>query len=147
MTALRQVLLAMALACGAGACDEKLSDVAGPSPNLEPTLSSIQAEIFDQTDGTGRRACVTCHAGPQPPAGLALTAGSSHGSLVGQPSSLKPGAIRVVPGDPDASYLVQKLEGATGIVGARMPFTGGPYLTDGQMRIIRRWIELGARND
>jgi hypothetical protein len=25
-----------------------------------------------------------------------------------------------------------------------MPFTGPPYLTDGQILIIRRWIALGA---
>ena len=29
----------------------------------------------------------------------------------------------------------------------RMPRNGGPLLTAGQMRIIRRWIELGANND
>ena len=28
-----------------GGCDEKLSDITGPTPNLEPTLSSIQSEI------------------------------------------------------------------------------------------------------
>jgi hypothetical protein len=53
----------------------------------------------------------------------------------------------VIPGDPDNSYLVQKLEGTQGIIGQRMPRTGGPYLTSGQMLVIRRWIQLGARND
>jgi len=28
-----------------------------------------------------------------------------------------------------------------------MPRTGGPYLTEGQVSIIKRWIETGARND
>ena len=28
------------------ACDEKLSKIAGPSPNLEPTFASIQRDIF-----------------------------------------------------------------------------------------------------
>src|SRR6185436_10195754 len=36
------------------ACDEKLSSIAGPTPNLEPTFSSIQAEIFESTDVGGR---------------------------------------------------------------------------------------------
>lgn len=53
----------------------------------------------------------------------------------------------VVPGNPDASYLAQKLEGLAGIVGVRMPRNGPPYLTEGQMVIIRRWIELGAKKD
>ena len=53
----------------------------------------------------------------------------------------------MVAGDPDRSYLVQKIEGAPGIVGERMPRTGGPFLTPGQIAIIRRWIELGAPNN
>jgi len=28
-----------------------------------------------------------------------------------------------------------------------MPRGTGPFLTAGQMQIIRRWIELGAKND
>jgi hypothetical protein len=56
----------------------------------------------------------------------------------------KAGAIRVIPGDPDNSYLVKKLEGSAGISGRRMPFSGPPYLTDGQILILRRWIALGA---
>ena len=37
-----------------------------------------------------------------------------YGALVGVMSRQKPGAILVVPGDPDASYLIHKLEaGAT----------------------------------
>ena len=57
-----------------------------------------------------------------------------------------PGAVRVIAGDPENSYLIHKLEGRSGIVGARMPLLG-PYLTDGQIVVIRRWIETGARND
>ena len=45
----------------------------------------------------------------------------------------------------DGSYLLKKLLGSD-IVGDRVP-QSGPYLSDGQIRIIRRWIELGAKND
>jgi hypothetical protein len=55
-----------------------------------------------------------------------------------------PSVKRVTPGDPDGSYMVHKIEGRPGIVGRRMPFNGPPYLTDGQILIMRRWIELGA---
>ena len=51
------------------------------------------------------------------------------------------------PGDPENSYLIHKLEGRPGIVGERMPRGRARILTDGQMLVIRRWIELGARND
>jgi hypothetical protein len=66
---------------------------------------------------------------------------------VGVASAAKPDAVRVIPGDPDNSYLVRKLEGGPNIVGERMPRTGGPYLTDGQMLVIRQWIRRGANND
>lgn len=130
-------------------CDEKLSDLTGPTPNLEPTFASIQREILSTADSSGRPACIQCHTdqGRNPPAGMVLIEGRAYDFLVGRPSLNKPGAIRVIPGDPDNSYLVQKLEGAAGIVGQRMPISGGRYLTPGQISVIRRWIQLGARND
>jgi hypothetical protein len=54
--------------------------------------------------------------------------------------------MRVAPGDPENSYIYHKLEGAPGIVGGRMPLNGTP-LTEGQIRVIERWIETGAAND
>ena len=59
----------------------------------------------------------------------------------------KPSLLRVAPGDPANSYFIHKLEGGPNIVGERMPRGTGPYLTAGQMLVIRRWIELGAAND
>ncbi len=50
---------------------------------------------------------------------------TAYASLVGVASSGKSGAIRVIPGDPE----------------------NGSFLTQGQMLVIRRWIELGAPND
>ena len=141
--------LVIAASLAGAACDEKLSDVAGPTPNLTPTFSSIQQEIFNTTDSSGRLACISCHTdnGRTPAGGLILLEGRSYQALVSQPSRFKAGAILVVPGDPDASYLVHKLEGAADIAGSRMPRGTGPFLTSGQMQIIRRWIELGAKND
>lgn len=57
---------------GTSGCDEKLSDLVGPTPNLAPTFSSIRAD---------------------------------------------------------------------------MPRNGPPYLTPGQITVIRRWIENGAPNN
>jgi hypothetical protein len=109
--------IVVALTLVGAACDEKLSDVAGPTPNLEP-------------------------------ARFLLTDGQSYQSLVGRASGFRPGAVIVIPGDPDANrYLIQKLEGRGGITGVRMPQNGPPYLAEGQISIIRRWIQLGAKND
>jgi len=148
MTIHRVVLLAFVAVTGS-ACDEQLRDVAGPTPDLQPTLSSIQREIFNKQDSSGRLACTQCHtnAGRTPTGGLLLTDGQSFASLVGQASRAKPGAVLVVPGDPNNSYIIQKLEGDPAIVGVRMPRGAGPFLTPGQISIIRRWIQLGAKND
>jgi hypothetical protein len=138
---------ALLAACVAVAgCDEALKDLTGPTPQLEPTLSSIQREIFETTDSSGRTACTNCH-NAAAPAGLNLTAGASHANLVNVAARTKPTAIRVIPGDPENSYLVHKLEGRSDIVGLRMPRNNGPFLTEGQMLVIKRWIALGARND
>ena len=143
-------LVVVALTVAAAACDESLSDLTGPTPNLEPTLSSIQHEIFDTTDSSGRLACVTCHApigGRAAAAGMNLTAGNSYAALVGVSSIERPGVLRVVAGDPENSYLIHKLEGRPSIVGVRMPRGTGPFLTEGQILVIKRWIETGAHND
>ena len=126
-------------------CDEKLRDLTGPSPNLNPSFSSIRTEIFETTDLAGRTACVTCH---RPQGGTPLNLRDDpYSTLVGVASRQKAGAILVVPGNPDASYLIHKLEGRSDIVQLRMPRNGPPYLTQGQITVIRRWIENGAPNN
>jgi hypothetical protein len=139
----------LAVTATLAACDESLSSVAGPTPSLQPTFASIQHEIFETTDSAGRTACVGCHTstGRVPTGGMNLNHDVAYNQLVNFPAREKPGAMRVIPGDPDNSYLIQKLEGTAGIGGRRMPFTGPPYLTDGQILIIRRWITLGAPNN
>ena len=130
-------------------CDESLSSITGPTPNLEPTFSSIQTNIFNMSDSSGRLACIQCHTdvGRQPAGGMVLLEGRSYQQLVGRASTGKPSATRVIPNDADNSYLVHKLEGTAGIVGERMPRGAGPFLTEGQMIVIRQWIKDGAPNN
>ena len=134
---------------GTAGCDEALSSLTGPTPDLQPTFSSIQTNIFNTTDSSGRLACTNCHntRGSAFTAGLDLTAGVSYANLVGVASTERPALKRVAPGDPDNSYMVHKLEGGPDIALARMPRGTGPYLTSGQMVVIRRWIEIGAPNN
>jgi hypothetical protein len=145
----RRILLAGFLIVAAVGCDEKLSTVTGPTPQLEPTFTSIQRDIFNARDLAGRQACTDCHSdvGRNPSGGMVLLPGRAHDALVGRASTGKPGAIRVIPGDPDNSYIIKKLEGAPDIVGVRMPRGNGPFLTPGQILVIRRWIQLGAPNN
>lgn len=152
--------LALLTVCAAAAmvaagCDENLNSITGPTPDLAPTFTSIQQNIFTATDASGRAACTSCHTtagGRVPPVGMDLGSANAHAQLVNVRSVNKPGAIRVIPGDPENSYLIHKLEGRTSpesqrIFGDRMPRGTGPFLTDGQIRVIKRWIELGAPNN
>lgn len=144
-----QVTCVLTLAAASAACDEKLADLAGPTPNLTPTFASIQREIFNSQDASGRLACTQCHVagGLAAGTGLILTSDVAYANLVSRQSRLQPGSILVIPGDAENSYLVRKLEGAPGIAGLRMPRNTGPFLTPGQMTIIRRWIGEGAANN
>jgi len=145
----RQLFLAITLAIGATACDESLSSITGPTPDLAPTFSSIQKNIFENSDSSGRAACVQCHTnlGVPPAGGLNLLHDVAYDQLVNFSSREIPSLKRVSPGSPDTSYLIHKVEGRPGIVGRRMPFNGPPYLTDGQIQVIQRWIELGAQRN
>lgn len=136
----------LAACIAAAGCDQKLSELAGPTPNLEPTFASIQQAILEATDSSGRTPCVTCHTstGRAPAGGLNLNHDVAYDQLVSVAARTKAGATRVIPGDADNSYLIQKLVGSTGIVGRRMPNNGPPYLSDGQILIIKRWIAIGA---
>jgi hypothetical protein len=107
-------------------------DASGP---LTPTFNSIQSHVFTPV-------CSVCHAGGSAPQGLRLDAVNSYAMLVGVSSTEVPSLKRVAPGDPDNSYLVQKIEGHAS-VGARMPL-GGPYLDANTVAMIRQWITNGA---
>jgi mono/diheme cytochrome c family protein len=114
-----------------------------PTPASGPTFSvQVQAQILTP-------ACVPCHTdeGRTPSGGLNMKPGSAYASLINVASTGKAGAVRVIPGNPSGSYLIQKLEGAADIVGLRMPRNGPPYLTDAQVALIRQWIQNGAPNN
>lgn len=110
------------------------------------TLAAVQA-IFDDR-------CVNCHDAskgglPTYPM-LPLTAGASRAALVNVAADETCGGVRVVPGNPDASYLVKKVEQTMPCDGQHMPrpFEVGtaPPLTADQLATIRAWIAAGAPN-
>jgi hypothetical protein len=138
-----------ALSAAAAGCDEKLSSITGPTPDLAPNFTAIQRTIFNVSDSSGRLACTQCHTdtGRTPPNNLVLLEGRSYSQLVGRGAFGKPGATLVVPGDPDNSYLIKKLQGAADIAGQRMPRGTGPFLSEGQITVIRAWIRDGAPNN
>ena len=102
---------------------------------LEPTLASIQANVFNPF-------CITCHTGAAAPQGLRLDSGISFANLVGVPSREASSLLRVAPGMPDQSYLIHKLEGSAQ-VGEQMPL-GGPPIQQATIDFVRQWIIEGA---
>jgi len=106
------------------------------STPLTADFQSIQDNIFTPI-------CTKCHQGAGAPEGLMLDQSHSYALLVGVASTEQPNVERVDPGNPDSSYLIQKLEDAPTISGAQMPF-GGPYLQQSTIDVIRQWITNGA---
>ena len=84
--------------------------------------------------------------------GLDLTDGHSYASLFGNSGTgqisyehkANPLFLRVKPGSPDSSYLYEKIIASPSLTVTRMPLGGNPYLSDDQIKVIKRWIELGA---
>jgi hypothetical protein len=111
------------------------SSSSGP---ITADFQSIQDNVFTPI-------CSKCHIGASAPEGLQLDAAHSYNLLVGVPSAEEPTLLRVKPGDPDNSYMVQKIEGASGILGGQMPLGETP-LPQATIAAIRQWITNGAPN-
>ncbi len=96
------------------------------------SLDEVQSEVFSS-------ACALsgCHDGTQAPD---LSSGRSYSETVNVAATLMPSLSLVNPGNADASFLVQKMEG-TGI-GSPMPLTG--LLQVYQIQLVRDWINAGA---
>jgi len=114
-----------------------LSEV-GASIALSPTLDSLQANLF-----TPNCAVSGCHSGSSAPLGLSLEAGNTFANLVSRASVQQPGKLRIQPGDAINSYLVQKVEGASGITGNRMP-RDRARLDQALIDNLKLWINNGA---
>lgn len=110
----------------------------------ESTFAHIERRIF------GPRGCraETCHGSAAGAGGLDLRTGRSYDSLVGiaaaNAAAAADGKLRVAPGDPDASFLLDKLSGElTAAEGAQMPDVGRA-LNAGELDLVRAWIAAGA---
>jgi hypothetical protein len=95
---------------------------------------------------------IGCHrSGRLTGGGLLLQDAVAYQNLVGVPSTANPAKQRVVPGDPGASFLMQKLTNTQGPEeGKPMPQGDGiqwQQLPDAQLNELRCWIAAGARND
>jgi hypothetical protein len=144
-----KTLLLAILALLAAGCDG--GDGSGvsppPPPSPPPPTAAFGANFSEIQENVFTPNCATsgCHLGAGAPQGLILDEANSYGLLVDVPSMEDPSILRVEPGDPDNSYLIQKLEG-TATVGDQMPLGGTP-LSQATIDVIRQWITEGATDD
>jgi hypothetical protein len=125
------------------------SSGAAPAKN---TFTAVYADIFERASCAGSGLCHAGDAGKLP----VKDRDSTYRALVNvkamgvNPPNSKSencadsGLMRVVPGKPDDSLLVKKLEG-TQPCGDPMPI--GNKLSDEQISQVRAWIENGAKDD
>jgi len=111
-----------------------------PNVTVEATFSSIQANVFNKSC-----ALSGCHDSGSQQSGLDLSSGKAYGNLVNVPSVQKSNILRVKPNDATNSYLIMKLEGASGIAGKKMPLNGS--LSQDKIDAIKEWINNGAKNN
>jgi hypothetical protein len=102
------------------------------------SYSQVQA-LFEARCGGG-----ACHINsPSPAEGLDLSAAVAAANLINVPASQDAKRSRVTPGQPDASYLLCKVDPACSpILGGRMPL--GVPLTAQEIALLRGWISQGA---
>ena len=114
---------------------------AKPLPTV--TLSEIQRTIFTQSC-----AFSSCHNAAGHKGGLDLSStAASHVGLVGvladNSIARAAGKVRVMPGEPDSSFLITKLTAPGPGEGERMPQSNSP-LPEASIQMIRDWIARGA---
>jgi len=113
------------------------------SAPVEGTFSRIQSQVFDVSCSAE-----SCHSSVGQAGGLILEEGQSWDQLSmhtpTNPYAAERGWMRVMPGDPDSSFLLAKLTDrlAAG-EGLSMPYNAAP-LDNSTVEVIRAWIAAGA---
>lgn len=128
-------LLLLIMVGALAGCEHSVNAPTAPPVQVQPTLSSIQANIF-----TPKCVNAGCHPGGGAP--MSLQAGQSFGTLVNQPSAYN--RPRVAPNNANNSALYLKVAGTT--LGAIMPL-GRPPLSPAEVSAIQTWINNGAQNN
>jgi len=135
------LLVVSVVACGSEATsDTDTGDDTTVSCNVEPTLLSLEQNYF-------KMSCTftSCHSDTGAQGNLVLTEGNAYDNLIGV-AAKHPGAAgadRVVPNDPDASYLIHRVE-LTSTDGSMPPNIDEPLGLDCQIKALRDWIASGA---
>lgn len=114
-----------------------------PCAGVSSTLEHLEQHVFAPTCSRD-----TCHSGPQEDHSLSLLPGEAYAFLVGvMPDNLPArmaGKLRVDPGNPENSFLLDKLRGTLASTeGERMPRGLAP-LPEREIALVEAWIAAGA---
>ena len=150
------VVLSLA-GCSAQCGDHQTQARISLSRSKTPPIPSFRADILPVM-ALHCASAEGCHGTkPTPSVSLDLRASAAYGELVNKPAEGRRGALRVKPGEPRASFLVDKLTGQLGSVqeGKRMPIdvdTGAPVIPsplprDFSEHVLEPWIAAGALNN
>lgn len=137
---MRTAYVALAAVLFSTACSDPATS---PAPQQAVSFSQNVQPIFNR--------CVGCHGNGIAQQGLNLESGA-YANTVNAPAAQTATTTRldrIEPGNPDASYLLHKIQGTQATVqgsGSRMPL-GQPALSDAEIQLIRRWISEGAANN
>jgi hypothetical protein len=133
------VAAAISLAALATGCGNTPS---GTDNTVDPTFSSIQEKVFKQSCSSS-----SCHSTLGGRGGLVLDSTTTYENLVNcvcsNTAAINAGLKRVVPGQPDSSFLMIKLTGPGIDEGEPMPYSNGK-LNQQALDAIRTWIANGA---
>ena len=135
---------ALALSLPLWGCGAEEAPAPADAVALSPTLADLQTHVFEPGC-----AFSGCHGADTLAGGLDLSsAEATHASLFDVPAANELAAlngwVRVLPGDPEKSFLVRKLTGPGPGEGSAMPNAAqelDPYYMD----LLRTWIEEGAQ--
>lgn len=113
------------------------TDAGGDTPEADggggTTTPAWQTVLADNCAGSG------CHGESSPALGLDLVSPGARDRLVGVAAVGCADQVLVVAGDPEASYLYNKIAEATPVCGGRMPLLRSALSTEDQ-EAIRAWI-------
>jgi hypothetical protein len=94
-------------------------------------------EIPDNVVKIIRKHCAICHTGQRPPKGLSLIP-AKIASAIDAPSAEVPTLSIIDTANPEASYMLKKIEGASDITGSKMP--KGRHLAEADLEVLKAWI-------
>jgi len=127
-----------------------------PKPSCKSKVPGNPVRFGTNIQPIFDRSCALsgCHTPPTLNGGQDLSPGKSYSQSVGVTSQQQPNLKRVKPGDPESSYLFQKITGAPTISGVLMPqgcpatpLNGAQCLTSDEIMAIQTWIlECAPRN-